>query len=225
MMLKSPKSIAAIPLIGALFLFAGCTFTIAVPDSPTPAPVVVDDPQQSPSEAIEDPLPPPANSSSVTPPGTELNMSETATVPFKYGTDPAQNIQVSILGIRKGSTADFAGFDDKSKKSLADVTPFYVDISAQAAPGADTSALAYATISSSQIGALDQDGDKIQPLIIMGNFEPCDSGSFGKDGAEFKGCIAFGATSAQTLTLVTWADVSYTESGYDSLDGQPIVWK
>jgi hypothetical protein len=157
----------------------------------------------------------------VTAPGTVLSIGATAVVPFEYTSESGKHdIQVTVTGFRAGSVSDFADFEDSDKKKLADKTPYYVDITAQAL-GSDLEKLEYASISYNDIGALDQDGDRMSPLTVFGGFDPCKDGNFDKAGA-LQTCMIYTANSAQTLTSITWQG---TDGGYSDIDGQPIVWK
>jgi hypothetical protein len=149
-------------------------------------------------------------------------MDEAAVVRYKFGGE--QDIQVRVAGVRKGSVADFASFDDKSKKMLAGLTPYYVDITAVAV-GANHGGLRLASIGYGAVGALDQDGDPVAPLVFpvtsIASFNLCPENIFDAAGAKVETCLIFGATVAQTLTSVTWQDYN---SDYNDFDGKPITW-
>ncbi|MDR1431236.1 MAG: hypothetical protein LBI99_03860 [Propionibacteriaceae bacterium] len=218
-MLKPPKplkTLAVIPLIGALVLLAGCTFTISGPNSTSTEPVVIGTPPEN-----EEPIP--QLNTDVTPPGTKLGIDEAIVVPFKYGDGDTQIIQVFITGIRSGSPDDFANADEEFKKNLGDRVPYYVDISAKVV-GTNTGALAQASISSTQIGAGDKQGNRFGPVIAFADFAPCNTEYFDESGTELKTCIPFLAAAGQSLDYVFWVDNSDPSFGYDEFEGDPIIW-
>jgi hypothetical protein len=238
--MKNPRLlIAAAALTAATLLLSGClatprptvtvTETVYVdsPDATTPETEPVE-PEESveptPVETTEAPTTNTGASGDVAAPGARFNIGDTAILPFTTAINRIdQNIEVTITGIRKGTQDDFADLDASSRKQLADVVPYYVDFTVKKG-SPDKDELAFNSVSSSYIGAQDQDGDRVSPLIIFGTFKACDAPSFGKEideGETYSGCVPFAGTSAKTVTAATWQ--AY-DTDYAYYDGDPVVW-
>jgi hypothetical protein len=228
---------AAAVLLGGCIPFPRPTVTVTAPaetetdtdviEIETPEITPEAEPEPEPSTEPTEEAEPEVNtetSGDVAAPGSEFKIGETAILPYTTAINRKdQNIEVTVIGIRKGSQDDFASLNAKSQKQLADVVPYYVELTIKKG-SPDVDELAYNSVSSSQIGALDQDGDRVSPLLIFGTFEPCDSPSFGKEidqGETATLCVPFAGSSAMEVTSVTWHDY---DSPYSTSDGKPVVW-
>jgi len=146
-------------------------------------------------------------------------MGETAVVPFTQGYE-AQNIAVTVTGIRRGSTSDFADIKDAVKEH-ADKNIYYIDIEVTKAEPA-TGDMRYASLGLGDITAFDQDGTHLPGISFIGQIDACDHPHFGPEfdrGAVVKQCLIVTATSMQTLTTVGWI-----QGDYSWLDHNQIEW-
>lgn len=157
----------------------------------------------------------------VTAPGTELAIGDTAVLPLTYGTEGTATVEVKVVGITEGTSADLeaAQVDD-----AADYTPFYIKVEMKIlevgpagfggyTPGSDFDGLTGNT--------------KAGSLIVFGDFAPCDDGGFEHDakaGDTAPGCVPALTTKGSKVDGVQFSG-GPDDAGYDQFDGKPVVWK
>ncbi|MCX6399499.1 MAG: hypothetical protein NTX33_06185 [Propionibacteriales bacterium] len=184
-------------------------------DSPTETTSTAESTESSPAAPGE------ALSGDVTAPGTELAIGDTAVLPLTYGTEGTATVEVKVVGISEGTSADLkaAEVDD-----AADYTPFYIKVEMKIlevgpggfgsyTPGSDFDGLTGNT--------------KAGSLIVFGDFAPCDDGGFeydAKAGDTAPGCVPALATKGSTVDGVQFSG-GPDDAGYDQFDGKPVVWK
>lgn len=164
---------------------------------------------------------PGALSGDLTPPGTELAIGDTAVLPLTYGTEGTATVEVKVVGITEGSSADL---EAAKVKNAADYTPFYINLEMKILEVGDKGFGGYTPGS-------DFDGmvgsTKAGSLIVIGGFGPCDKGGFKYDstvGDTAPGCVPALATKGSTVDGVQFSG-GPDEAGYDRFDGQPVIWK
>ncbi|MFF5988552.1 hypothetical protein [Prauserella flavalba] len=168
--------------------------------------------QSAPSEtASSSPAADDAASAEVTPPGTELSVGETATVPFTYGTEKSGTIAITVTAIEQGDPADLAAFGERANG----LVPYFIRIKVENVGGTD---LSYSSVS---LRALGEDG-RGTGVVITGDVEgKCESTSaddtFSAAGATFESCTL---QAAQEGVAVTGAEFGDSEEYSDN----PIVW-
>ena len=152
----------------------------------------------------------PTASGDVTAPGTKLKVGERAVVPFKYGTDKAGTVALTVTAIEAGTNADLAAFGEKAKG----ITPFYIRVTVENVGGTD---LSYSSVSLRAVGA---DG-KGTGVIISGDTAQCESESAKKDfttaGAKYETCVLQGAREGSAVAGATFD----RSDGYEKA---PVTW-
>lgn len=158
----------------------------------------------------------------VTAPGTELKIGEKAVLPLTYGTDGTATVEVTVTGIKQGTSADL---EAAKVKKAADYTPFYIQLDMKIlstgpegfggyTPGSDFDGLTGET--------------KAGSLIVIGDFAPCDNDNGfeydAKAGDTAKGCVPALATKGSVVDGVQFAGGA-DDAGYDQFDGKPVVWR
>ncbi|RBM16229.1 hypothetical protein DI005_25610 [Prauserella sp. PE36] len=169
--------------------------------------------EQSPASETESssPAADEAAPAEVTPPGTELKVGETATIPFTYGTEKSGTIAITVTAIDKGDPADLAAFGDRANG----LVPYFIRIKVENVGGTD---LSYSSV---RLRALGEDG-RGTGVVITGDVEgKCEStnadDTFTAAGATFESCTL---QAAQEGVAVTGAEFGDSEEYSDD----PIVW-
>ncbi|MFD9374698.1 hypothetical protein ACFWBH_04015 [Streptomyces sp. NPDC059999] len=169
---------------------------------------------------------PPAGGGDVPAPGTagtaksgqSFKIGEAATVPFKYGTDKAGTIALTVTGIEQGQAADLAAL--KLGDKVKGMVPYYIRYSVK---NVGTTDLSHTSVG--HIKGLLPDGSEAQGLSIIGTFEKCDDDSLPRDftnGKSQTNCAVALAPSAQTKVV----GAEYWGDPYNSLkDGKSLTWK
>ncbi len=156
----------------------------------------------------------------VTAPGTELAIGDTAVLPLTYGTDGTATVEVKVVGITEGTSADL---EAAKVKDAADYTPFYIKLEMKIlevgpegfggyTPGSDFDGL----VGSQRAGS----------LITFGDFAPCEDGGFEYDSAvgdTAPGCVPALVTKGSKVDAVIFS--GGPEDVYDKNNGKPVVWK
>ncbi|MGC5076070.1 hypothetical protein [Agrococcus sp. DT81.2] len=161
----------------------------------------------------------------LTAPGTRLAFGEPATVPFSSGASVTDvPLAVTVTGVEEGAVADFeaAGLDQDFLQQLAGYTTYYVTVEAtKADPGA--AALA-STALHTDMGALDSNGEAMQTVSLIGEFEPCTAASMPSEideGATATTCYIVAGSDAVEFGSATYEP---NEGDYSPADGDPIRW-
>lgn len=156
----------------------------------------------------------------VTAPGTELAIGDAAVLPLTYGTDGTATVEVKVVGITEGTSADL---EAAKVKDAADYTPFYIKLEMKIlevgpkgfggyTPGSDFDGL----VGSQRAGS----------LITIGDFAPCEDGGFEYDSAvgdTAPGCVPALVTKGSKVDAVIFS--GGPEDVYDKNNGKPVVWK
>lgn len=156
-----------------------------------------------------------------TAPGSDLQLGASATVDYKPGINsnsPAYHLQVSVLGIQKGSQADMNGIE--LEKAQQGQTPYYVKLQIRNLGAGNASA--EDGVPAVGFQATDDRGQPGQELSILGNFRPCESGTQPKQfikGVTFDTCVIYMVGGGGSIVQEAW-----TGSG-DAYTEKPIVWK
>lgn len=162
-----------------------------------------------------------ASAGAATAPGTELAIGDKAVLPLTYGTDGTATVEVTVTGIREGSSADL---EAAKVKNAADYTPFYIDLEMTILSVGPDGFGGYTAGSDFDglIGA-----QKAGSLIVFGDYAPCADGGFEYDSAAgdtAKGCVPALATKGSVVDGVQFSGGG-DDSPYDQFDGEPVVWK
>lgn len=158
---------------------------------------------------------------SVTAPGTELSIGDTAVLPLTYGTDGTATVEVTVTGITEGTSADLKAAE---VKNADDFTPFYINLDMEILSVGEEGFGSYTA--GSDFDGLTGD-TKAGSLIIIGEFAPCDGGGFEFDSAvgdTAKSCVPALATKGSVVDGVQFSG-GPDDAGYDQFDGEPVVWK
>ncbi|WP_081192056.1 hypothetical protein [Saccharomonospora piscinae] len=151
------------------------------------------------------------SSDEVTAPGTELQVGDTATVPYTYGTDQEGTVAITVTAIEQGESADLAEFGDRANG----LVPYFVKFTVENVEGTD---LSYSSVS---LGAVTADG-RGTGVVISGDVEgKCESesadGDFTSAGATYESCTL---QAAQEGVEIAGAEF---DEGDDYMD-EPVVW-
>ncbi|MGM1030380.1 MAG: hypothetical protein ACQEWM_11035 [Actinomycetota bacterium] len=161
----------------------------------------------------------------LTPPGTELAFGEPATVPFSSGTDVVDvPLTVTVTGVEEGAIADYeaAGLEQDFIDQLAGYTTYYVTVEATKADPA-AAELAFTALYT-DMGALDSNGQRMQTVSLIGEFEPCNTASIPPEideGATVTTCFIVAGTDAVEFGSATYEPY---EGDYSPSDGEPVSW-
>jgi hypothetical protein len=148
-----------------------------------------------------------------TAPGTELGIGDTAVVPYKYGTGAVHTVAITVTAIEKG---DKAAFERQFGAKAADLTPYYLRVTARNVGDTDMS---YA--SSPRVRAITADGG-LTGVSLVGDLGDCVNENFAKDAgkdATLESCFLEAAQPGDEVTGVQYGE---DEGGYRD---QPIVWR
>jgi hypothetical protein len=220
------------PRTSALLLAAAAT-ALGLSACTTPTPPVPSEPAAVETEAPEateeatetEAAAAPAASGDLTAPGTELAFGESATVPFSYGTEVVDvPLTITVTGVQEGAVADFeaAGLDQDFLAQLAGYKTYYVTVEASKVDPA-AGELAYSSLYG-EMGALDSNGQRMQTVSIIGDFEPCNTASMPAEvdeGETVTTCYIVAGTEAVDFGSATYEPF---EGDYSPSDGEPIRW-
>ncbi|WP_197321930.1 hypothetical protein [Saccharomonospora sp. NB11] len=147
----------------------------------------------------------------ITPPGTELKVGETATVPYTYGKDKSGTIAITVTDIEKGDPADLAQFGDRAEG----LVPYYIKFTVENVEGTD---LAYSSL---RLRAQTADG-RGTGVVISGKIEgKCESESADRDfttaGATYESCSLQASRDGVDVVAAEFDDS-------DDYSDDPIVW-
>jgi hypothetical protein len=162
-----------------------------------------------------------AGADGTTAPGSDLQFGAPATVDYKPGiksNSPTYHLQVSVLGIEKGSQADMNGIE--LEKAQQGQTPYYVKLQIRNLGAGNASA--EDGVPAVGFQATDDRSQPGQELSILGNFRPCESGTQPKQftkGVTFDTCVIYMVGGGGSIVQEAW-----TGSG-DAYAEKPIVWK
>lgn len=165
--------------------------------------------------------PPDQTSPTVTAPGTQLSIGETATVPVQHLR--AGEIELTVTGVRRGDRNDILSIPDldPTLRSRAGRGEFwYVDVTI--------------TYLSGRIGGYYLDPD-VEPVLrggkqisqwVMGHpFPPCPPRGLPlrpKAGKTVDDCVVFQTTPGTDVVGLHWGPF---ESSYAFADGEPVTWR
>lgn len=160
-------------------------------------------------------------SGGTTPAGTKLALGAPALVGFQPGdaaNSPTYRLQVTVLGIQKGSQTELDGVE--LEKAQQKETPYYVTLKiTNVGPG---DAAAEEGDPAAELQATDDRGQQGQELTILGKFRPCESVSVPKHftrGVTQQTCVIYMVGSGGSIVSEKW-----TGSGGDAYTESPIVW-
>ena len=155
----------------------------------------------------------PENSSSadITEPGTELEIGETATVPFEYAGTKSGTIAITVTAIKKGKESDLEKYGDQAKGLI----PYFIKYKVENVSGTDLSGAA------PNLRAVTENGSGTGVVISGGVPGKCESeyadDDFNTKGATFESCELSAARSALDVT-----GVEFNEG--DKYRDDAIVW-
>ncbi|EIE99084.1 hypothetical protein [Saccharomonospora glauca] len=145
----------------------------------------------------------------ITPPGTELKLGETATIPYTYGSSKG-TIGITVTEIEKGSEADLADFENAEG-----LVPYFVKFTVENVGGTD---LSFSTVDLQPVAA----NGELTGVFVTGDIEgKCVTASAEADfktaGASYESCSVVGS----------WPGVDVVGAAYnrDDYAEKPIVWK
>lgn len=171
------------------------------------------------------PTPTPApdeTSADHTPPGTQLKIGETATVPVQHLR--AGEVTLTVTGVRRGDRNDILSLPDMdpSQRSRADRGEFwYVDVTI--------------TYLSGRIGGYYVDPD-VDPVVTGGkligswsmggaDFSPCPVRGLPlrpRAGESVQDCVVFQTQTGAEVVGLQWGQ---HQTGYDLRSGEPVTWR
>lgn len=150
-----------------------------------------------------------ASNADFTPPGTELKVGDTATVPFEY-IDNKGTIELTVDAIKKGSSDDLAKYGKQAKG----MTPYYIKYTIKNVGGTDLEN------ARPNFDGLLKDGSSTGVVISGDVAGKCESEgapeSFKEKGATFDSCD-LAATTGAKVTAVEWDQ-------FGDYEDEPIVW-
>jgi hypothetical protein len=132
---------------------------------------------------------------------------------------PTYHLQVSVLGIQKGSQADMNGIE--LEKAQQGQTPYYVKLQIRNLGVGNASA--EDGVPAVGFQATDDRGQPGQELSVIGNFRPCESGTQPKQftsGVTYNTCVIYMVGGGGSIVQEAW-----TGAGGDVYTEKPIVWK
>lgn len=217
-MTMTQRILAAITLTGALVL-SGCG---GDDDEPTaePTPESTDTPTEDlePEESGEPEAAAPAGD--LTPAGSELALGESATLPFTFGTDAEAVVEFTVDAIEQGEPSDLDELDLGDR--AAGLVPYYIRFTVVGGEGGDT--LPHSSVDGVIHGLL-PDGSRAQSLSVIGSWDPCSGSSLPADftvGSSFEACTPYLAPEASEVAAAHFA---LSDTDYDYIDGEPVVWQ
>lgn len=146
----------------------------------------------------------------LTTPGTELGFGDVATVAYVANEQRSSALELEVVGARRGSIADLAGF--RLDEATRATTPYYVDVSVTNVGEGTLGGTAVPLWANAGAGML------VQSSGFTADFETCPSTplprGFGPE-ATYEGCLVFLMPSGSSLTGLTYR-------GSD--DEAPITW-
>jgi hypothetical protein len=153
--------------------------------------------------------------------GTKLALGTPAIVDYEPGgpPKPTYRLQLTVLGIKKGSQADLNGVE--LEKSEQGQTPYYVTLRIQNVGSGDAGAEENQPAVAFQ--AIDDRGQRGQELTVIGTFRPCPSVTQPKPfthGVTYQTCVIYMVGGGGSIVQEEW-----TGSGADAYTENPIVWK
>ncbi|MFC4004995.1 hypothetical protein ACFS2C_27720 [Prauserella oleivorans] len=146
-----------------------------------------------------------------TAPGTELEVGETATVPFEYTSDKTGTIAITVTAIEQGQESGLAEFGERAKG----LVPYFIKYKIENVGGTD---LSYANL---DLRAVTADG-RSTGVVIAGDVPgKCESETADKD------FTTAGATFETCNLQASRAGVEVTGAEFDEGDeysDNPVVW-
>lgn len=152
----------------------------------------------------------------ITPPGTELAVGDTATLPVTFAGDDA-TLDLTVTGIEEGENSDLDSLD--FSEDISDLVPYYITVDMTVVeadegfgsyePGGDMGGL-IGDVDASWVG-------------IAGDFEPCQSESFElnvQPGDSVTTCLVAG--SIESAGPVDGADFT---GSLDEYGDAPVIWR
>ncbi|WP_277669521.1 hypothetical protein [Saccharomonospora viridis] len=150
-----------------------------------------------------------AASQEITPPGTELKIGETATVPHTFGGSEG-TIAITVTGIEKGEEADLADFGEDAKG----LVPYFIRFKVENVDGSD---LSFSLVT---LSAVASDG-RHTGVLVTGDVEgKCENTSAGDDfktvGASYESCSLQASRPGLEVTGAAYDRDEYADD--------PVVW-
>jgi hypothetical protein len=170
-----------------------------------------------------------AGSGSLTPPGTHLAFGGPATVGWvppsqDLGTGAHKGIklQVTVVSIQKGTTADFRNVELNGKQRSS--TPYYVQLRVTALSNASVPKDSDPAITFS---AIDDRGQEQQSITFLGTFSRCDDPTPPKQfvsGKTYQSCLAYLIPGGGSIQKVQWDNGPAAANAVTPYFDRPIVW-
>lgn len=159
----------------------------------------------------------------LTAPGTELSLGDSATVIFPDTDDGEQQLEITVTDVAEAPISDFEKAGDDFLEQLEGYTPYYVSVTATKLEpfefeldGKDPTDGMY---------AFDADDNRLAPINMIGNFEPCDNQYMEEEndeGEPLDTCLIFAVPDGSEFGYTAWAP---NDTDYNYFDGEPIAWK
>lgn len=156
-----------------------------------------------------------------TAPGTSLAIGAPAVVDYKPGVNnnsPVYRLQVTTVGIQKGSPAELNGVE--LEKAEQGKTPYYVKLKIRNEGTGNASA--EDGVPAVGFQAIDDRGQQGQELTVLGKFRTCESGTQPKQftrGVTFETCEIYLVGSGGSIVKEEWI------GSVDKYSENPIDWK
>jgi hypothetical protein len=196
-MRRTTRALAGAFAAAALVLITACEHDDVIPPPPaTPGPDDIQVPDT------------PADPSALTPPGTELQVGQTAVVPFREGV-----LGITVTSVAEGDQEQFRA--DFADHDVDDVVAYYVLVTYENLSDDD-----FSHASTPRVRAVGEDG-RITSVTVTGNSGQCVRESFPADagqGTSLESCVLQAATTGEAVSGVRYNE---SDGGYDD---DPIVW-
>ena len=150
-----------------------------------------------------------AASQEITPPGTELKIGETATVPYTFGGSEG-TIAITVTGSEKGEEADLADFGEDAEG----LVPYFIRFKVENVDGSD---LSFSLVT---LSAVASDGRHTGELVTGDVEGKCENTSADDDfttaGASYESCSLQASRPGLEVTGAAFDRDEYADD--------PVVW-
>jgi hypothetical protein len=171
----------------------------------------------------------PAASAELTPPDTKLKLGEVATVAYvpyeeeaNSGPHAGIEVKVAVTAIEEKSQSDLSGVELEPEEE--EKTPYFVKAKLEAVgneepPGEENPAL--------RLSAVDDRGQEVQSLTILGEFSPCEEvqpPAHFTEGETFETCVIYLVREGGSVALMKWESGPTGKDGLSEYFEHPVTW-
>jgi hypothetical protein len=171
----------------------------------------------------------PASSAELTPPDTKLKLGEVATVAYvpyeeeaNSGPHAGIEVKVAATAIEEKSQSDLSGVELEPEEE--EKTPYFVKAKLEAVgneepPGEENPAL--------RLSAVDDRGQEVQSLTILGEFSPCEEvqpPAHFTEGESFETCEIYLVREGGSVAQMKWESGPTGKDGLSEYFEHPVIW-